>query len=138
LFILGVHDIKLSSCSPKKCPASSVGNRHLSPAYVGTPLADILTAFMEQKVFSILSFLLCQTVECVATSQKILSGMNFSEDPCSDFYSYACGNWIENHHIPPGTNSWTVFSELAQTAELFAKELLGNIVCENLSFIYPL
>ena len=69
---------------------------------------------------------ICQTVQCVETSYKILSGMNQSADPCEDFYNYACGGWIEKHHIPPGTNSWTVFSELAQTAEYFAKELLGE------------
>ncbi|VDD80380.1 unnamed protein product [Mesocestoides corti] len=66
----------------------------------------------------------CQTMECIGTAHKILSGMNISADPCVDFYSYACGGWIEKHHIPPGTNSWTVFSELAQTAEYFAKDLL--------------
>nr|CDS26897.1 hypothetical protein HmN_000151700 [Hymenolepis microstoma] len=66
----------------------------------------------------------CQTTECVETSFKILSAMNQSVDPCEDFYNYACGGWIERNHIPPGFNQWTVFSELGQTAEYFAKELL--------------
>nr|CDS22613.1 endothelin converting enzyme 1 [Echinococcus granulosus] len=82
--------------------------------YIGTPKDDI-----------------CQTVECVETAFKILSGMNQSVNPCEDFYSYSCGGWIEKHHIPPGTNSWTVFSELAQTAEYFAKELLEKEATPN-------
>lgn len=69
---------------------------------------------------------ICQSTECVETSYKILSAMNQSVDPCEDFYNYACGGWIERNHIPPGFNQWTVFSELGQTAEYFAKELLGK------------
>ncbi|VDO09344.1 unnamed protein product [Rodentolepis nana] len=90
-------------------------------------LCGILIALLLIVIFLYFASLrseVCQTTECVETSYKILSAMNQSVDPCEDFYNYACGGWIERNHIPPGFNQWTVFSELGQTAEYFAKELL--------------
>jgi putative endopeptidase len=43
-----------------------------------------------------------------------LSAIDKTADPCTDFYQYACGNWMRDNPIPADKVRWGLFDELAQ------------------------
>ncbi len=43
-----------------------------------------------------------------------LSAIDKTADPCTDFYTYACGNWKKNNPIPADQTRWGRFNELGE------------------------
>jgi putative endopeptidase len=54
------------------------------------------------------------------------SAIDKTADPCTDFFAYACGNWVKNNPIPSDRTRWGRFDALADynTYSLYA-ELKG-------------
>ena len=53
-----------------------------------------------------------------------VTSMDKTVDPCTDFYTYSCGGWMNANPIPPDKTSWTVTSKLADTNKLILRDVL--------------
>eukprot|EP01114_Cavostelium_apophysatum_P015816 TRINITY_DN4393_c0_g1_i1.p1 TRINITY_DN4393_c0_g1~~TRINITY_DN4393_c0_g1_i1.p1 ORF type:complete len:746 (+),score=195.21 TRINITY_DN4393_c0_g1_i1:46-2238(+) len=57
-------------------------------------------------------------------SQVLLSAVDFSADPCDDFFQYSCGNWIETTTLPSDRSSFSRFSQIDDQNKKILKEVL--------------
>ncbi|XP_075528272.1 neprilysin-1-like isoform X1 [Dermacentor variabilis] len=75
----------------------------------------------------------CDTPVCVERARLINESLNVSVDPCTDFYSYACGGWMSKHKIPESKPVTGTFILLDDELRGTLRDILGNmtLVCEN-------
>ncbi|CAJ0606368.1 unnamed protein product [Cylicocyclus nassatus] len=75
-------------------------------------------------------------------SEMLTKSINFSVDPCEDFFEFTCGNWIANHPIPKHKTSYSQFGMLSdkvqeQMRDIFeSNEMFGSKSMNALKAIY--
>ena len=55
---------------------------------------------------------LCLTKECVRSASSILDRIDFSVDPCQNFYDFSCGNYLKTRSVPDDHLSRTILQEI--------------------------
>ncbi len=59
-----------------------------------------------------------------------LSSMDPSVSACTNFFQYACGNWIKNNPIPADQTTWGRFNELAERNRDKLHSILDTVVAK--------
>jgi len=67
---------------------------------------------------------LCLSASCVQLASLVLSGMNQSVDPCTDFYNFSCGMWAQDNVIPEGYPRYSTFDQLNVRNQIALKKIL--------------
>ena len=66
----------------------------------------------------------CLTEECVTAAADIIRNMDQSVDPCTDFYQFSCGGFLEKTFIPEDKTRVISFTLLGEKLQERKKKLL--------------
>ena len=55
-----------------------------------------------------------------------MDSLDWSVDPCVDFYNFSCNKWLSDHDIPPRLHSLTQFIKLEQDNNAFLQQKLQD------------
>uniref|UniRef100_A0A1I8AJR9 Neprilysin n=1 Tax=Steinernema glaseri TaxID=37863 RepID=A0A1I8AJR9_9BILA len=57
---------------------------------------------------------------------SLYSRVNFSVDPCEDFYEYSCGLWPYSNPVPSYLASWTEYTKVSMQVSRDVKDAMEN------------
>lgn len=69
----------------------------------------------------------CRTADCLQAASSVLARSDLSEDPCGDFWSYSCKNWISLNPIPINRGSYSITDQLKEKIYTRIRHLIDLI-----------
>lgn len=66
----------------------------------------------------------CTNLSCVHSSATILQKLNTNIKPCDDFYTYACGSFMEEQHTPDEKTTVDTFALMSDKLTEYLLTLL--------------
>jgi len=85
---------------------------------------SVLTAFLAVAGHHGLGQDVCNTEDCQLAAASIIEAMDITVDPCTDFFTFSCGGWIEKNVIPEGKSKWGRFYELRDKVDQAVKTIV--------------
>ncbi|KJH46063.1 hypothetical protein DICVIV_07873 [Dictyocaulus viviparus] len=74
---------------------------------------------------------LCISEKCTQLASTYQKNMNRQMDPCTDFYSFTCGNYARHHIIPEYTTKINLLIEMRQNLGTRLKSILETLSRQN-------
>lgn len=65
-----------------------------------------------------------------ALTQHVYAVMDEGADPCTDFYRYACGQWLDDHPLPPDQPRYGRFDDLRERNKQAMREILEQVAAD--------
>ncbi|XP_066145515.1 endothelin-converting enzyme homolog [Euwallacea fornicatus] len=74
---------------------------------------------------------LCMTNECIRTAANLKYSMNFSVQPCDNFYDFCCGKWSQQHPNHGWYPTFSTFTTVTEKIVIESMKILGEAVEED-------
>uniref|UniRef100_A0A8C8SL91 Membrane metalloendopeptidase like 1 n=1 Tax=Pelusios castaneus TaxID=367368 RepID=A0A8C8SL91_9SAUR len=127
----------LMTCAVVTLVILYANSRGKNPAPIpSSPSLSIITPIRVFSAYSTNSGSICTTPGCVTAAARILQNMDPTTEPCTDFYQYACGGWLNRHVIPETSSRYSIFDILRDELEIILKgrtETGKNIIFQLIS-----
>ncbi|XP_053211835.1 endothelin-converting enzyme homolog isoform X2 [Panonychus citri] len=89
----------------------------------------IITAKQSQIVSTIKN--LCLTPGCIKAASSLLSRMDINVDPCHDFYSFACGSFVQMKTVPDSLVTYDMLQQMEEVSTLEMRKLLEANITDS-------
>src|SRR5919201_5122246 len=60
-----------------------------------------------------------------------INALDRTMDPCTNFYAFACGNWMAKNPIPPDQASWGRFNDLHERNQAILRTILEKYSADD-------
>ncbi|KAG2234285.1 hypothetical protein INT48_002875 [Thamnidium elegans] len=67
---------------------------------------------------------ICDTPACHALSKQLLETVNLNVDPCSDFFQYTCGSWLNSEPVKQAESPTSIIQEMEHVSRQKVMEFL--------------